>query len=153
MIDPAAVPAAARTAPSAHRRPHRRWIALSTGAALTVVGVLAVTGTATAAPGATATAASTTATAGPAGRWADLDCADLQRIQSWTQDRITLLGSDAGVRGSTAWVRAELNTATDAGRTVRAARLQKVLDARIAHPDRWQRVLDRVERAESRVCG
>ena len=113
------------------------------------VGTVVASPTALAAP-----AADTSSAASPAkGGWLGvLSCGDLTKAAVWVQHRITVIGGDATVKGSTAWVQAELTKAQAAGDTERVARLQKLLDFRAAHPDHWQHLLTRLQKVVEKKC-
>jgi hypothetical protein len=134
----------------------RRVVVGGAVAAMAGLALVFSVGVASAAPTTVAGSASTVAgpvagAAGP-GLIGLLSCDDLARAETLVQQWTQVLGADVGTPGSTLWVQAELQKANDAGNTKRVDRLQKILDSRTAHPDRWEKVLKRLQTAQTRRC-
>lgn len=81
-----------------------------------------------------------------------LSCDDLQKATAMVHAWTDVIGADAALPGSTLWMQAELTKAHDAGKTQRADHLQKVLDSRSTHPDRWSKVLTGLQAAQAQRC-
>ena len=137
----------------------RLWVVSGLAAAAVGGGALLTAGVASADPVAgMAQVASADGATGPgplgkAGLLASFSCEDIQKVEAWVQNRITTFAADANTKGSTAWVQAQLAAAQAAGDSTAAAKWQTVVDARAAHPDRWQNALTRVQKVEAyRSC-
>ena len=134
------------------------WVVSGLAAVAVGGGALLTAGVASADPVAgMASAASADAAGfgplGKAGLLASFSCEDIQKVEAWVQNRITTFAADANTKGSTAWLQAQLAAAQAAGDSTAAAKWQKVVDARAAHPDRWQNALTRVQKVEAyRSC-
>ncbi len=133
--------------PSGKRPTTSRKRAIWYGAAAAVAGASLFVGA-----GIAAASTPTTASAGSGGWRAQISCDNLSSIQDWISHRVEVIGSDATVQGSTAWVQQELAAAQAAGNTDRAARLQRLLDARAAHPDHWKNVAARLAKVQDTRC-
>ncbi len=80
-------------------------------------------------------------------------CDNVVMLEQYAAFRQGVIGADAGTRGSTAWATAELAAATASGETDRAAKMQKILDFRGAHPDVWTKRAARLTKFQTKNCG